>query len=479
MSSAAFRQAWVITEPALKVVLAIATRDEFFGEDRKRALEARNGEPLSNSRTVQVRDGVAVIPVIGPLVRHADMFSEISGATSYGTLRKDMQKALDDPKVQAILLNVDSPGGEVTGCCELSDAIHAARGQKPIKAYVDGACCSGAYWLASACDEIVMSKTADAGSIGVVWAFLDDSKAMESTGVQEIKFISSQSPLKHADPASDTGAAEYQRIVDDLAQVFVESVARNRGASAVDVLERFGRGGVMVGDRAVSAGLADRVGDFESLLAEMVAEHKTKGRTMGLSKIAAMGGLPAEAAEDEILRSATDAYGFRAEVLSAVGAASAEEAKGKIMAGAEALREVSTLREKLAGVEAESIARDLRATLEQGIADKRLSLGAIQSTLPLFVSDETRRGSLVEAFSKLESVTKDGVVAAMCSVPVTASELKTIQAYAKSSPRSAAEPVDEPARDDTGDAEELDEVGMKIKAAAERTRKVLDRNKKK
>ncbi|MEE4465088.1 S49 family peptidase, partial [Azotobacter chroococcum] len=154
---------WLMLPDALDTLMAIADR-----QGDPEALEARLGKPLDNTRAVSLRDGVAVIPVTGPIMRYANLFTRISGATSTQELATDLQAALDDPKVRAIVLNVDSPGGEATGINELADMIHAARGRKPIKAYVGGTGASAAYWIASAADEVVVDDTALLGSIGVV-----------------------------------------------------------------------------------------------------------------------------------------------------------------------------------------------------------------------------------------------------------------------------------------------------------------------
>jgi ClpP class serine protease len=172
---------------------------------------------------------------------------------------------LDDPTVDALLLNVDSPGGEATGINELGDMLFEARATKPIWSYVEGLGASAAYWLASATERIVVDATAALGSIGVVLAVSDPTKA----NAREIEFVSSQSPNKRPDPTSERGKAQLQRLVDAMAAVFVAKVARNRGVSEEQVLADFGSGGLLVGEHARRAGLADALGSFEGTLAEL------------------------------------------------------------------------------------------------------------------------------------------------------------------------------------------------------------------
>ncbi len=142
---------WAISEEGMQLVLSVYSDGQWFPDARQKALQAREGEKLENAHQVTVRDNVAIIPVEGPLFRKADLFSAISGATSYQTIRADMEKALEDPSIKAILFDVNSPGGEVDGCSELADAIFAARDRKPIWCYVGGLGASAAYWLLSAC----------------------------------------------------------------------------------------------------------------------------------------------------------------------------------------------------------------------------------------------------------------------------------------------------------------------------------------
>jgi signal peptide peptidase SppA len=262
-------QPWAITAEGMELVLAVWSRGDLFAEAKERALQARDGAPLENTRAVTMREGVAVIPVYGPLFRHASMLTALSGATSYADVRKDLQRAIDDPQVKAILLDVNSPGGEVDGCGELADAIYAVRAAKPVEAYVGGMGASAAYWLGSAASRITCSESALLGSIGVRSAVVDTSESEKQQGVRTIEIISSQSPGKRDRPVDDEVVARAQQVVDDLAAVFIGAVARHRGVTTQAVEERFGQGGVMVGARAVAAGLADDVGNLESVIARL------------------------------------------------------------------------------------------------------------------------------------------------------------------------------------------------------------------
>lgn len=237
-------------------------------------VEAQLGRKLDNTRSVTVRDGVATIPVTGPIFRYANLFTRMSGGSSTGDMMTDLTEAIASPNVNAILLSIDSPGGEATGIHELGDAIFQARTKKPVWAYVEGFGASAAYWIASSAERIVINPTAAVGSIGVVMAVPDRSGKPAS----EIEFVSSQSPNKRPDPATEAGRAQYQALVDDMAEVFVGTVARNRGVSEDVVLKSFGAGGLKVGRHAVSSKMADKMGDFESTLSALAKEGRRAAR---------------------------------------------------------------------------------------------------------------------------------------------------------------------------------------------------------
>jgi ClpP class serine protease len=279
-------QPWLITDEALQTILSLAERTALDPE----ALATREGRPLSNTRSVQMIEGAAVIPVVGPIFRYANLFTEISGATSTQVLATDFRTALDDVLVRAIVFDINSPGGTASGIHELANMIFEARGRKPIIAYGGGQVASAAYWIGSAADELVVDAISPVGSIGAKLSILDTSQRDAKAGVRQIEIVSSQSPDKVLDVNQDEGRAKVQKIVDDLAGVFVEAVARNRGVTTETVLADYGRGGMMVGQAAVDAGLADRLGSLDSVLSELIAARDPQRRSFIMATTSAKAG---------------------------------------------------------------------------------------------------------------------------------------------------------------------------------------------
>lgn len=253
---------WAITPEMMGTMAEIARESRKTPETIAREM----GREMKDTNAASIRDGVAVIKVSGPLFRYANLMTRICGATSYELLAQDFNKAVENPNIKGILLDIDSPGGEVNGCSEVADMIFKSRGVKPVIAYASGSCCSGAYWIASACDKILAADTAVLGSIGVVSVFEkdDDGKTVE--------IVSSQSPNKRPDVNTEAGKAKIQARVDELAEVFIAKVARNRGITAVDVVKNFGAGDVSVGQHAVRNGLADGLSSFEDIISSLNQE---------------------------------------------------------------------------------------------------------------------------------------------------------------------------------------------------------------
>jgi signal peptide peptidase SppA len=264
---------WAMLPEAIEQVLEIAAREN---DPTPEALEAYRAARADNGERLSIRGNVGVLDARGPMFKRANLMTAFSGATSYEVLRRDLQAALDDRTIQAIMLRVDSPGGEVSACDELAAAIYAARKQKPIAAYISGQGASAAYWLASAADKIIVSDVAAVGSIGIVLGVTDRRKADERNGVSRVEFVSSQSPDKRPDVETDAGKATIQRLVDDLGSVFVNAVAKYRGVTADHVMKKFGAGGLEIGANAVAIGMADEVGQFETALARLSMRGKNR-----------------------------------------------------------------------------------------------------------------------------------------------------------------------------------------------------------
>ncbi len=217
------------------------------------ALEMRS-ERLKPYDTI---DGIAIIPIQGILVHGCTWWGW--NETDYASIRELIAAAIEDPEVRAIVLLVNSPGGEVAGCFDLADWMFGVRGVKPIWAILNENAFSAAYALASCADRIIVPRTGGTGSIGVISMHVDITAALEKFGIKvtTIQFGARKSDSYPTTPLSDEARERFQADIDLMGEMFVDLVARNRGMAASKV--RGTQAGCFLGELGVTAGLADEV----------------------------------------------------------------------------------------------------------------------------------------------------------------------------------------------------------------------------
>lgn len=217
--------------------------------------------------------GVAVLPIYGTIAPKATMMSEFSGGFSCENFTKDFRAALADDSVTAIVFDVDSPGGTVTGVPELAAEIRAARGKKPIVAVANGMAASAAYWLASAADKFYVTPSGEVGSIGVYTTHQDVSGAMEQAGVK-ITFIQAAKFKTEGNPYEAPSAgfiAETQKDVDAYYEMFTSDVAAGRNVSVETVKADYGQGRMLMANNALAAGMVDGIQTLDEVVAGLGA----------------------------------------------------------------------------------------------------------------------------------------------------------------------------------------------------------------
>lgn len=212
----------------------------------------------------QLAGQVAVIPVIGTLTQRGDVInSETTRSTA--DVAAQVEAAVAEPKVDAVVLEFDSPGGEVFGVPEAFQAIRAAAKQKPVVAVANSVAASAAYYLASAATEIWVTPSGQVGSVGVYALHVDISKFLESEG-EKWTFISAgkyKVEGNPAEPLTEAARAAMQSDVDRYYQMFVADVARGRGVPVDAVRNGFGEGRMVGARAAVDQKMADSVGTLD------------------------------------------------------------------------------------------------------------------------------------------------------------------------------------------------------------------------
>lgn len=219
---------------------------------------------LEPPREVELRDDVAIVEVRGPLSHRAGFWGD-----SYEQVLERVRAACDSV-AQTVVLRVDSPGGDVSGCFETSRELRRVcdGAGKRLFAYADQAS-SGGYALASAAQEIIVPATGGVGSIGVVNSRVDVTAADREYG---LRFAITVSGARKADgnphvAISEGELAATQGKVRSLADVFYGLIEEHRGLGrdAVAALEA----DVFYGQAAVDVGLADSVQSFEQLISSV------------------------------------------------------------------------------------------------------------------------------------------------------------------------------------------------------------------
>lgn len=213
---------------------------------------------LGQGRPYQVAQGLAFVPVSGVLAHRMD--AHIEGLfTGYDFIQSTFSRAMADPDVKAVVLDVSSPGGEVHGAFETADMIAAARGKKPIYAVVDGYAYSAGYAIASAADKIFVAETGGVGSVGVVTMHVDYSQQLAEDGIK-VTYIYAGAHKIDGNPyqeLSDSARKGIESRIEDSYNVFVSAVARNRRMSPDAV--RSTEAALFAGPAAKEVGFADAV----------------------------------------------------------------------------------------------------------------------------------------------------------------------------------------------------------------------------
>ncbi len=212
---------------------------------------------------------IAVIPIHGTLVRRTVGLEAESGLASYTAIGDKLDAALADPNVAAILLDVDSPGGESGGVFDLADRIRAATAVKPVWAVANDMAFSAAYALACAASRVFVSRTGGVGSIGVIAMHVDQSAKDARDGIRYTAVFAGarKNDLNPHEPITDEAQAQLQAEVSRIYGLFVATVATCRGITPEAVAAT--EAGLFFGQDAVAAGLADAVGTFDDALVQL------------------------------------------------------------------------------------------------------------------------------------------------------------------------------------------------------------------
>lgn len=261
----------------------------FVGEYRT----GPDGRPTSYRVT---QDGTAIITIVGELVNRGAWVGASSGVVSYEGVKHQVGAAAKDPQVTAILLDIESPGGEAVGAFEVADVVRKARDVKPVIAVVNGLAASAAYAIASGSTRIITPPTGIAGSIGVVMMHLDMSEYLATEGLRPTLVFAGDHKVdgNPFEPLPEDVRADFQREIDAFYGLFVQTVAAGRGRRMPEKAVRDTQARTYMGAEAVSVGLADAVMSFEEVVSALADPAKRTAVTGGNSRSPFGGPISAE-----------------------------------------------------------------------------------------------------------------------------------------------------------------------------------------
>ena len=225
---------------------------------------------------------VAVIPIHGTIAHRMNIMNSVSGGISTEALGKQFETFSDDPNISTIILDIDSPGGAVSGVEELGNQIFAARDKVHIVASANSLAASAAYWLGSQAHEFVVTPSGEVGSIGVIAVHESVFRAKETQGrditvIKAGKFKADTSPLE---PLSEEAHAFIQERVDERYDTFVSTVAKGRNVSTDTVINKFGEGRIVGAKSALSKGMVDGIETLSETISRFVGVPESSNESI-------------------------------------------------------------------------------------------------------------------------------------------------------------------------------------------------------
>jgi len=323
---------------------------------------------------------VGVIEVKGPLVSGDAGFMRYFGVTGYDNIREAIVAGLEDKGAKSLMLAVDSGGGAVNGVTDTASFIKAAGAIKPMSVYADNAA-SAAYWLASAGGHITAADTGITGSIGVLRVHTEYSQADAKDGITRtvLRAGDYKALVNPIEPLSDTAKAEVNAMLQDLYKSFVTDVAANRNVSYDVAHQKMAQGKEFLGQRALFAGLVDKVGNYESALAHAASMFGNANRGSSATSSVAKAALADNNSPDPEQGTNVKPTLTPEQMLAVIGSTSEQSTEAAIAAAAA----VPNGGEASAAPNTEAIVAELTTTKE--------TLNSVQAEL------DTTKAQLVEA----------------------------------------------------------------------------------
>jgi len=216
---------------------------------------------------------IAVLPVCGYIDAKDSWLLQALGGTALDSLIEGVNICLNEPRIGGIVFDFDTGGGSAYGVKVAADYIFSVRSEKPMVSVVRYTMCSAGYYLGAATSRIIAEPTSMTGSIGVVLAHYDESKALEQSGITPtiMRIPEFKAEGHPSEPLSDAAKANMQTRIEDLYNDFTSDVARYRGDDQKAVKESYGKGRAVSPKEALACGMVDRIGTFAEVIEQMAS----------------------------------------------------------------------------------------------------------------------------------------------------------------------------------------------------------------
>jgi len=262
-------------------ILALRDEGKFFAslEERQRCLAEDFGVCIDSTT------GIAAVAVIGP-TRASYWF-----AGTYSRLRATVESLKDREDIKCIVLEINSPGGDVNGLFECCRYISKAKEDKPIHAHVTGMCCSAAYAIASSCTDISATDTSEIGSVGVYAQAYNEEEYLKKNGILSRIFRSKNAEKKNQSPFSEEGAKDIQDKIDYYEDCFYSVLSEGRNMDKERCVEDFGHGSVFMATDALERNMIDSISSYDELINSLASsetdEEEAEGDDMDITAMSA------------------------------------------------------------------------------------------------------------------------------------------------------------------------------------------------
>lgn len=266
---------WAIAESYLPQIEAIV-RLQREAPEKIPAMIAAAGTRKREPQRSPI-DGIHIMELVGAIEQKPSYMSAAIGeATSTIGFGRELTAAVNNPNIDTILVEIDSPGGTVPGVQELADVVYEARQKKPIIGLINSMCASAAYWIGSQMSQLILTPGGVAGSVGVFCGHISLSGALDKAGivVTLVKRPEKKAELNPYYPLSDDARDTLQAGVDRTYRAFIAAVARGRKTTTANVDGRYGRGSVLDSDEALRVGMVDKIEATDSYFGNFIAKRQ-------------------------------------------------------------------------------------------------------------------------------------------------------------------------------------------------------------